>query len=224
MILVTGGAGYLGNILVRRLLADGQKVRIFDTFFFGKDSLRDIEDKIELIKGDIRKFDSYPEALKNVDAVINLAAFSNDPTAEANPKANMAINAQGAKRVAETTKKKGIKRFIQASSCSIYYTADVNDEIKDEDTVVNPTAPYSLSKRLAEKYILEMTDENFSPTIFRQGTIYGFSPRMRFDLVVNTFCKDAQTKGRLNVHAGGEMWRPLLHIDDAAEAVRIVLG
>lgn len=216
--MVTGGAGYLGNIIVRKLLAEGYRVKIFDTFFFGRDSLKDLDGRVELVKGDIRKFDLHPDLLKGVDAIINLAAFSNDPTAEANPKANMEINVEGTKMVAEAAKKSGVKRFIQASSCSIYYTNDPNDEIKTEETAVNPTAPYSLTKRLAEKYLIEMTDDNFSPVMLRQATVFGFSPRMRYDLVVNTFCKSAFTTGRLTVYSGGEMWRPLVHIADIADA------
>jgi nucleoside-diphosphate-sugar epimerase len=217
-ILITGGAGYLGNIVVRKLLAEGHQVKVFDTFFFGRDSLRNIEDKIELIKGDIRHFDQFADSLRGVDAVINLAAFSNDPTAEANPKANMEINSEGTKMVALVSKQSGVRRFIQASSCSIYYTNDPNDEMKTEETPVNPTAPYSLTKRLAEKHLIDMTDDNFSPVMLRQATVFGFSPRMRYDLVVNTFCKAAYTTGRLTVNSGGEMWRPLIHIADIADA------
>jgi nucleoside-diphosphate-sugar epimerase len=218
MILITGGAGYLGNIVVRKLLAIGHEVKVFDTFFFGRDSLRDIEDKIELIKGDIRHFDRFADCLRGVDAVINLAAFSNDPTAEANPQANMEINAEGTKMVALVSKLSGVRRFIQASSCSIYYTSDPNDEMKTEETPVNPTAPYSLTKYLAEKHLIDMTDDSFSPVMLRQATVFGFSPRMRYDLVVNTFCKAAYTTGRLIVNSGGEMWRPLIHIADIADA------
>lgn len=217
-IFVTGGAGYIGNIVVRKFLAEGYRVKVFDTFFFGRDSLRDVDGRAELIKGDIRNFHSYASALEGVDAIINLAAFSNDPTAEANPHANMEINAEGTKIVAEMAKKTGIKKFIQASSCSIYYTNDPNDELKTEDSAVNPTAPYSLTKRLAEKYLIEMADDNFSPVMLRQATVFGFSPRMRYDLVVNTFCKAAFSTGRLTVNSGGEMWRPLVHIADVADA------
>lgn len=218
MILITGGAGYVGNILVRKLLTNGYKVKIFDAFFFGKDSLRDIESKVDLIKGDIRKFADYQDVLKDVDSIINLAAFSNDPTAEANPEANFEINAEGAKTVAEIAKKNGVKRFIQASSCSVYYSNNPNDALKNEETEINPTAPYSSSKHKAEKYLLAMADASFTPMVLRKGTVFGFSPRMRYDLVVNTFCKDACLKGRLTVNGGGEMWRPLVHIDDVAEA------
>lgn len=218
MILVTGGAGYLGNVVVRKLLAEGYKVRIFDTFFFGQDCLTDIYERVEMVHGDIRTFDRNVSALADVEAIINLAAFSNDPTAEANPEANMAINAEGAKTVAMVAKQHHIKRFIQASSCSVYYTNDPNDDLKDENTSVDPKAPYSLTKRLAEKYLIEMTDQDFAPVMLRQATVFGFSQRMRYDLVVNALCKSAFSTGRLIVNSGGEMWRPLIHIDDIAEA------
>lgn len=217
-ILVTGGAGYLGNVVVRKLLSEGYNVKIFDTFFFGYDSLHDIKDKVEIFRGDIRTFNQHGLDLTNVEAIINLAAFSNDPTAEANPEANMAINAEGTKIVATVAKQHHIRRFIQASSCSVYYTSNPNDELKDEKSPINPTAPYSFTKRLAEQHLLELADQDFAPVMLRQATVFGFSQRMRYDLVVNSFCKSAFSIGRLKVNSGGEMWRPLIHIDDIAEA------
>ena len=216
MILVTGGAGYIGSVLVPELLVRGEKVRVFDKLYFGKDSLQDVLNRIDLVQGDIREFDE--RILDGVTGVIHLAALSNDPCSEYNPEANMQINFQATENLAKACKQKGIKRFVYASSCSVYYTLDPHDDLKDEETPVNPTAPYSLSKHMAEKVLKALADDNFCPVMLRKGTVFGQSPRMRYDLVVNTFVKDAQQKGRLTVTAGGEMWRPLLDIKDAADA------
>lgn len=206
----------MGCVLVPKLLERGFKVRVFDKLVFGSDGLDPVRDKIELIAGDIR---SPEDSIFNgIDGVIHLAGLSNDPTAEFNPTANESINTQGTYKIAMKCKEKGIHRFIFASSCSVYYTLEPDDTLRDEEYPINPQAPYSLSKRRAENKLLEIADENFCPVILRKGTLFGLSPRMRFDLVVNTFTKDAFEKRHLIIHGGGRMWRPLLHIDDAAEA------
>ncbi len=213
MILVTGGAGYIGCIAVRQLLDKGEAVRVYDKLYFGDDGLAEVRDKIELVQGDIRAFD--PAVLDGCDAVLHLAGLSNDPTAEFNPRANEEINTHGTEVVAKACKAAGIKRFINASTCSIYdlgfYAPDF---LRDEDSEVKPRAAYAVSNHEAERILLEMADGRFCPVILRQGTVYGWSPRMRYDLVVNTFLRDAVGKGTLTVHAGGEMWRPLVDVTD----------
>ena len=213
MILVTGGAGYIGCIAVRQLLDKGEAVRVFDKLYFGDDGLAEVRDKIELVQGDIRTFD--PAVLDGCDAVLHLAGLSNDPTAEFNPKANEEINTTGTRVVAEACKARGIKRFVNASTCSIYdlgfYAPDF---LRDEDSEVRPRAAYAVSNHEAERILLDMADGSFCPVILRQGTVYGWSPRMRYDLVVNTFVRDAIAKGVLTVHCGGEMWRPLVDVTD----------
>jgi nucleoside-diphosphate-sugar epimerase len=213
MILVTGGAGYIGCIAVRQLLDKGEAVRVYDKLYFGDDGLADVRDKIELVQGDIRTFDA--EVLDGCDAVLHLAGLSNDPTAEFNPKANEEINTHGTEVVAKACKAKGIRRFINASTCSIYdlgfYAPDF---LRDEDSEVKPRAAYAVSNYEAEQLLLEMADDRFCPVILRQGTVFGWSPRMRYDLVVNTFVRDAIAKGVLTVHCGGEMWRPLVDVTD----------
>ena len=213
MILVTGGAGYIGCVAVRQLLAKGETVRVFDKLYFGDDGLAEVADKIEVVQGDIRTFD--PAVLDGCNAVIHLAGLSNDPTAEFNPKANHEINTVGTDVVARACKAKGIRRFIFASTCSIYdlgfYAPDF---VRDEDSEVRPRAAYAVSNYEAEQILRDLTDATFSPVILRQGTVYGWSPRMRYDLVVNTFVRDAFTKGILTVHCGGEMWRPLVDVSD----------
>jgi nucleoside-diphosphate-sugar epimerase len=213
MILVTGGAGYIGCVAVRQLLDKGEAVRVFDKLYFGDEGLAEVADKIELVQGDIRTFD--PAVLDGCDAVLHLAGLSNDPTAEFNPKANDEMNRAATEVVAVACKKAGVKRFVFASTCSIYdlgfYAPDF---LRDEDSEVKPRAAYAVSNYEAERILLKMADDKFCPVLLRQGTVYGWSPRMRYDLVVNTFLRDALTKGVLTVHCGGEMWRPLVDVAD----------
>ena len=218
-VLVVGGAGYVGCVIVKELLERGYAVKILDRLFYGAIGLEEIKEKTEIIIGDIRTFD--PLILDDVEAVINLSGLSNDPTAEYNPEANYEMNTLATAKLAQICKQKGVKRFIFASSCSIYdvgETAEDKDVVLDETAVVAPTAAYSRSKYEAERLLLAMQDQNFCPVILRKGTVYGFSPRMRYDLVVNTFVKDALAKGKITLHYGGEMWRPLVEIRDVAKA------
>lgn len=217
MILVTGGAGYIGAVFVRQLLDKGYAVRVFDKLYFGMDGLNEVASNIDLVQGDIRDFG--PEFLDDVDAVVHLAGLSNDPMAEFNPTANMEINAEGTRKLAEACKQRGVEKFIFASSCSIYDRGlFAEDRIQDESSPVEPRAAYAVSKYKAERALLELADEKFFPVILRQGTVYGYSPRMRYDLVVNTFVKCALTTGVLTVHCGGEMWRPLVEVRDVGRA------
>lgn len=217
LVLVTGGAGYIGAVAVRELLNNGFAVRVLDKCLFGDDGLDEVRSRIELIKGDINKFDSG--WLDDVDAVIHLAGLSNDPMAEFNPEANKKLNTEATKVLAEHCKSRGIKRFIFASSCSIYDKGLLaEDIIQDEESPVEPRAAYAVSKYQAEVELKKLAGDDFCPTILRQGTVYGWSPRMRYDLVVNTFVKSAFEKGVLIVHNGGEMWRPLIDVTDVAKA------
>jgi nucleoside-diphosphate-sugar epimerase len=218
-ILLVGGAGYVGAVLAEELLERGYAVRVLDRLYYGQQGLRDVRDRVELVVSDMRTID--PSILDDVDAVINVGGLSNDPTAEYNPQANYEMNTLATKRLAELCKSKGIKRYVFASSCSIYDrgVGDAEKDIfQDEESEVAPKAAYSSSKYEAERILLAMADDSFCPVILRKGTIFGFSPRMRYDLVVNTFVKDALTKGVLTLHYGGEMWRPLIDVRDVARA------
>lgn len=218
-ILLVGGAGYVGSVLTHELLERGYAVRILDRLYFGELGLRDYRDRVELVVGDMRTITS--EILDDIEAVINVGGLSNDPTAEYNPQANHEMNTLATKELADLCVENGIQRYIFASSCSIY-DRGVGDESRDilldEESLVEPRAAYASSKREAEKLLLDMVGDDFCPVILRKGTIYGFSPRMRYDLVVNTFVKDALTKGYLTIHYGGEMWRPLVEVRDVARA------
>jgi nucleoside-diphosphate-sugar epimerase len=223
-VLVTGGAGYLGCLLVPRLLEVGFDVRVLDKLFFGEQGLAPYLDRIELVQGDIRR----PPAgiFKDVKAIINLGGLSAEPAAEYNPDANRSMNTEGVRILAMEAKKHGVRRWIQASSGSIYDVGGGNPEkdfLQDESTPVAPFRVYSITKRDAEEILLALANEDFCPVILRKGSIYGYSPRMRFDLVVNAFVRNAMTRGFLELHCGGETWRPILGIKDAVEAYITVL-
>ena len=187
-VLLTGGAGYIGVVLLKKLLKKNYTVRLLDNFLFGKDSLKPYIKKIEVVAKDIRKV--AKKDLDGIEAVIHLAGLSNDPMAEFDPKANFEINTQGTIRLAGLCKELRIKRFTFGSSASIYHRGILKrTRVQHEEMLVRPKAAYSVSKYKAENELLKMADENFTPIIFRQGTVYGFSPRMRYDLVVNTMLK-----------------------------------
>jgi nucleoside-diphosphate-sugar epimerase len=225
MILVTGGGGYVGSLLVPELLALGESVRLVDLFWF--DHRPNPHPRLESLTGDIR----HPDAawLDGVTAVIHLAGLSNDPTADFAPALNAESNVQATRELAEmvarrTASTKQDCRFVFASSCSVYYTeaGEVDGDVRPrrEDSLAAPTANYSKTKRLAELELLKLaaSHPHFCPVILRKGTLFGAAPRMRFDLVVNTFTLHAWCKRQLTVHGSGESWRPLLHVRDAVDA------
>jgi nucleoside-diphosphate-sugar epimerase len=219
-VLVVGGAGYVGCVLVQELLERGYGVRILDRLYYGDDGLRDVADRVELVVGDMRR---PPEGVfDDVLAVVNLGGLSNDPTAEYNPKANYEMNTVASVRLAEECVAHGVPRYVFASSCSIYDRSvtgyEEGDVVLDEDSPVAPQAAYASSKRAAEVKLLELASPEFAPVILRKGTVFGYSSRMRYDLVVNTFVKDALSKGVITLHCGGEMWRPLVDVHDVAQA------
>ncbi len=218
-VLVVGGAGYLGCVLAKELIARGYAVTIFDRLFFDETGLRNVRDRVKVFAGDMRAMD--PKVLDGVSAIINLGGLSNDPTAEYNPDANYQMNTHATETVARMAKQHGIQRYIFASSCSIYdfgVTDQERDTLLTEESPVDPRAAYSRSKFEGEKALFALADDNFCPIALRMGTLWGFSPRMRYDLVVNTFVKDALSKGAMNLHYGGQMWRPMCEVRDAARA------
>jgi len=214
-VLVTGGGGYIGSVLVPRLLKEGYKVKVLDRFFFGKETLNSVlkNKNLKLIQDDIRWFD--PKILKNVDVVIDLAALSNDPSGELNPKKTFEINHKGRERVAKLSKKAGAKQYILASSCSIY---GFRDAILDEKSPINPLTTYAKANRRAEIAAKKLSDDKFTTTMLRFATVFGLSPRMRFDLAVNGMVLGFFKNKQIPIMRNGKQWRPFIHVKDVAEA------
>ena len=216
-ILVTGGAGYIGSILVRLLLNKKYKVTVLDRFFFGDDTLPS-HDLLTLVKGDIRTVSI--DVIRGHDAVIDLAAISNDPSSELNPSTTNSINHLGRFRMASLAKNAGVKRYILPSSASIY---GFSDEILSEGSVTNPLTTYAEANLNAEKDILSLHDDAFTVTVLRQATVFGFSQRMRFDLAINGMVKGYLEKGFFPILKDGKQWRPFVHVKDAARAMELCL-
>lgn len=223
LILVTGGAGYIGSTLVPKLLERGYNVRVFDKLVFGDFGLEPVKSKIEIIKGDVVNPD--PKIMEGVYGVIHLAGLSTDPVSDYSPRQADLINHLGTENIARLAKNAGVERFVFASSASVYFTYDTPDTppLYREHDKINSVSAYSLSKRAAEEALMELADEKFQPTIFRKGTIYGFSPKMRYDLVLNSFTKDAFRSGKITVNAGGLVYRPMLDLQDAVAAYAAAL-
>jgi nucleoside-diphosphate-sugar epimerase len=213
-ILVTGGGGYIGAVLCERFLAAGHEIRVLDRLYWGSKPLERLIERIEVVRADLRSFEA--SVLDGIDGVVHLAGLSNDPTAEYNPDANWEMNATATETLAAACRKHGIQRFTFGSSASVY--DGLGDGIFEETAALSPRGAYSRSKAAAEQALLVATNGSFAPVILRQGTVYGYSPRMRLDLVVNTFIKDALLRGKLFLHGGGWMWRPLVDVGDVAEA------
>lgn len=215
LVLVTGGAGYIGCVLAQRLLDRGYRVRVLDRLYWGRGPIAPILERVELVEADVR--DVPATALDGVDAVIHLAGLSNDPTAEYDPEANWQMNAIATETLGRNCVDRDVERLVFASSCSLY--DGMPPGMHDETAPIQPRGAYATSKRYGEETLLSLVDEGLCPVMLRNGTVYGYSPRMRFDLVVNTFVKDALLKGQLSLHGGGWMWRPLVDVRDVSDAL-----
>lgn len=217
-ILVTGGAGYLGSVLVPKLLARGHRVRVLDLGYFGVGHLRHLRPPIELIREDLRRIQSdgaFRQALlDHCDCIIHLAAISNDPSAELNADLTDEVNYRLTTILAELARARRL-RFLFSSSCSVY--GESHGEA-DEDAPLHPLTTYAVSKVKAERALIELADAKWAPLILRNGTLFGYSPRMRFDLVVNIFSLYSTLYNEIKIFGAGEQWRPFLHIDDCARA------
>lgn len=208
-ILLAGGAGYIGTELCKRLMKLDYDITVIDNLWFGNN----LDPKIKLIQKDIFKVNS--KDLEGFDIVIFLAGVSNDPMAEFSPSENFIQNAACPAYLSYESKRAGVKRFIYASSCSVYgYTVD---ELYDESSPTTCAYPYGISKLQGENGVMQLADEKFSVISLRQGTVCGYSDRMRFDLVVNTMFKNALMHGEITVN-NPSIWRPIFHIQDACTA------
>lgn len=208
-ILVAGGAGYIGSAVIPKVLDRGYEVEVVDLLWFGNH----LPKEVKVCRKDI--FELAEKDVEGFDTVIFLAGLSNDPMAEFSPAKNFISNASSTAYLAYISKRAGVKRFIYAGSCSVYgYTVN---ELYDETKPVSSNYPYGISKLQGEQAVMQMQDSNFSVIAFRQGTISGYSPRMRLDLIVNTMFKTAVAAGEVTVN-NPSIWRPILAMQDAANA------
>ncbi|MEF8855773.1 MAG: NAD(P)-dependent oxidoreductase [Haloarculaceae archaeon] len=227
-VLVTGGAGYIGSHIVDQLLENGHDVRVLDSLLFGSGALEPFEDdpNLSVQEGDIRHLEDLSSALVGRDAVVHMAGIVGDPACSINEQATQSVNIESTKALIETCKLHDIERLVFASTCSVYGASELME--LNEGSVLNPLSLYAKSKIDAEEIILQSTHDQFSnpneitPTILRLGTIFGWSRRMRFDLVVNLLTAKAVLEGDIPVY-GGDQYRPLVHCSDAARAFVEVL-
>ena len=215
-ILVTGGAGYIGSVLTHKLVELGYNVRIIDSLIYGRDGISDLISKnsVELIEKDIRDEKTLNEAVKDIDCIIHLAAIVGDPLCKKIPIAAKQINEDATKKLVNISKKQGVKRFIFASTCSNYGSAST---IVDENSPIQPLSLYSKTKVNSENFILNTKNSSFEPCILRFATAHGLSPRMRFDLLLQEFLRDAILDKKIRIY-GPNFWRPLSHVDDISNA------
>jgi nucleoside-diphosphate-sugar epimerase len=213
-LLVAGGAGYVGSALIPRLLERGYSVDVVDLFWFGNK----LPQETGLLSKDL--FDVTVEDLRDYDQVIFLAGLSNDPMAEFSPNKNFVYNAAAPAYLAYTAKKAGVKRYVYASSCSVYgYTVN---ELYDETRPVSSSHPYGISKLQGEQAVMNLADDGFSVIALRKGTISGYSPRMRLDLIVNTMFRTAVHERLITIN-NPSIWRPILAMEDAISAyIRVI--
>ena len=215
-VLVTGGAGYIGSVLARRLVLSKYNVKILDSLIFGQGGISELvsNNSVNLFVGDIRNKEIFSNILEKIDCVIHLAAIVGDPLCSKIPNAARQINEFATKHLIDSCKKSGVQRFIFASTCSNYGSSlgTVN-----ENTPLEALSLYSETKVKSESYILDSKAENFEPCILRFATAYGISPRMRFDLLVQEFIRDALIDKKISIF-GPNHWRPLVHVDDIASA------
>lgn len=215
-ILVIGGAGYIGSALVPKLLARGHRVRLLDRLFYGLDPIRGVVNhpNLEIRQADFRRVDKLVESMRGVDAVIHLGAIVGDPACALDRDLTIEVNLIATRTIAEVAKGYGIRRFIFASTCSVY-GASAENELLTEESPLNPVSLYAVTKLASENVLMKMASDTFSPTCLRFSTIYGLSGRTRFDLVVNLLSAKAMVEGAITIQ-GGDQWRPFLHVDDAA--------
>ena len=215
-VLVIGGAGYIGSILVRKLLQKGYRVRVLDALLYGDEAIRQLRDAagFEFVEGDFRNVGAVVSCMRGIDAVIHLGAVVGDPACTIDADFTIEVNQLATRVIAEVSKGYEVQRFIFASTCSVYGSSD---EILSEKSKLKPVSLYARTKMESEKVLLSLSDEGFCPIILRLATVYGMSYRPRFDLVVNLLAAKAASEKRITIF-GGDQWRPFVDAEDAAEA------
>jgi nucleoside-diphosphate-sugar epimerase len=221
VVLVIGGAGYIGSVLVRKLLASGAKVRVLDSLIYGAEPLEEVLDhpRLELMAGDCRNIQDVACALRSVESVVHLAAIVGDAACREAPEHAVQINFAATRMAIEMAKGAGVSRFVFASSCSVY---GATDEEMDESAPSVPVSLYAQTKLDSERDVLEAQSRTFHPTVLRLATVFGDSPRPRFDLAVNLLTAKAHFDGVITVF-NGDSWRPFIHVQDVAEGMMAVL-
>src|SRR5438093_1890675 len=220
-ILVTGHHGYIGSVMVDVLARGDHDVTGFDTYLYEGCDFGDDRTVVPAIRKDVR--DVVTADLQGFDAVIHLAALSNDPLGCLSDSRTLEINHRASVRLAEAAKAAGVPRFLFASSCSLYGAAG-GDRMLDEHAAFNPITAYGVSKVLVEQDVARLADDGFSPTFFRNATAYGASPRLRADVVVNNLVGVAYTTGEVFIQSDGTPWRPLVHVEDISRAFLAALA
>lgn len=218
-VLVTGHTGYLGSVMAPHLVAEGFDVVGLDTGYFDECTLVGGDPSIPALSKDIR--DLVPEDLRGFDAVVHLAALSNDPIGNLDQGWTTDINHHGSVRLAQLAKDAGVRRFLFSSSCIMYGAAAA--EVVDETSPLDPRTVYARSKVTSEQEISQLAGDGFSPVFLRNGTVYGISPRMRLDTVLNDLVAHALVEGRVTVFSDGSPWRPVVHVEDVARSFAHVL-
>lgn len=221
-VLVIGGAGYIGSVLCRELLDKGYSVRILDAFLYGQESLTDLirHPRFTVVEGDSRDVSAVFRAMLDMDAVVHLGELVGDPACALDEKLTLEINLAATRMVAEAAQGCGVKRFIYASSCSAY---GASTRLVDERSALNPVSVYARAKIGSEQTLLGLNGPNFHPVILRLATVYGRSPRPRFDLVINLLTAKAVCDGEITIF-GGDQWRPFVHVADVAQAILLCLA
>jgi nucleoside-diphosphate-sugar epimerase len=216
-VTVIGGAGYVGSLVVERLLRDGKSVTVMDALMFGDDGLRRVADHPDFafVHGDLRDIEAVVRACAGADAVIHLGALVGDPACALDEATTLAINRDATVTTARVSRALGVRRFLFASTCSVY---GASDELLTEESALAPISVYAQSKADSEAALLPMSGGDFHTTVLRFGTLFGQSRRDRFDLVVNLLAARAITDGEITI-SGGDQWRPFVHVADCADAV-----